>query len=73
MRKQDQIEEFKNKEQELYKKLENQELRSREEIKSLLEKIENNKISWFQNESQVSGQREAERVKELREIFEKKV
>ena len=73
MRKQDQIEEFKSKEQELYKKLENQELRSREEIKSLLEKIENNKISWFQNESQVSGQREAERVKELREIFEKKV
>jgi len=45
-------------------------------VKQLLEridKIDNEKLNWYQKESQAHGQRETERVKEVREILENKV
>lgn len=41
------IEELRNKEQKLLAKLEELEIHSKQEIKTLLEKIENDKINWY--------------------------
>lgn len=35
-------------------------------------KIEDDKMNWHQKEIEVSGQREAERIKELKELWENK-
>ena len=73
LRKNEAIRVLKGKEEALNRRMEESDKAYRAEIKLLMDKIENDKMNWYEREVQASGQREAQRVKELREILENKV
>lgn len=54
------------------KKLEDQENRHRQELQLLIEKYDNDRLNMIQREATISGHRESERLKELKELYESK-
>ena len=56
----------------LVKKLEDQEMRHRSEMQKLIENFDNTRLNMIERDSQMSGHRETERLKEVKELYESK-
>ncbi len=64
---------MREKDQTLTKKIEDAEQRHRVELQKIIEKYANDKLNILQRESEQSGAKESERLKEIKDLYEGKI